>query len=155
MGELIYISYSVSNDAVAGEIIDLKIDQVTVTNKDNQKLEFVTQDGSFLIKSSSGIKTEKDMTVYNHQLAQNYPNPFNPQTKIQYSVPTAQHVELTIYNPLGQKVRDLVNQSVAAGSHTVNWNGLNDNGLQVPAGVYIYSIRAGDFKDSKLLTLIR
>jgi len=154
-GELIYISYSVSSDAVEGEEIELNFDQLTVTNKENKKLDFATQDGSFSITSTSGIKTGDNKTVLNYQLAQNYPNPFNPQTRIQYTVPTAQHVILTIYNPLGQKVRDLVNQSIASGSHTVHWNGLNDNGLQVPAGVYIYRIKAGKFQDSKLLTLIR
>jgi len=153
-GELINISYSVSPEAIAGQVYKLEFSEVTVSNKDNQKLSFITQDGKFLIKDVTGINSGPN-AVMTYQLAQNYPNPFNPQTRIDYTVPSAQHVLLTIYNSLGQKVKGLVDQAVPAGNHTVHWNGLNENGISVPAGVYFYRIRAGDFENTKQLTLIR
>lgn len=75
-------------------------------------------------------------------LMQNYPNPFNPTTTIRYSLPEAAHVTLTIYNILGQKVAELMNDVKGAGFHNVVWNGRNDAGLQVATGVYVYRIVA-------------
>lgn len=153
-GGLINIYYSVSPEAVAGQVFKLEFNEVTLSNKDNQKLSFITRDGKFFIKDVTGINSGHN-TVMTYQLAQNYPNPFNPQTRIDYTVPSTQHVLLTIYNSLGQKVKGLIDQAVPAGNHTVHWNGLNENGKSVPAGVYFYRIRAGDFENTKQLTLIR
>ncbi len=154
-GALLYISYSVAENAPEGQTFKLDFEEVTVMDVNNQKLEFTTQSSDFEIKSDTGIRTGENQNVLTYQLTQNYPNPFNPQTRIEYTIPTAQTVLLTIYNPLGQKVRELVNQNVPAGNYTVQWDGLNDNGMQVPAGVYLYRINAGKFEETKMLSLIR
>ncbi|MBN2411309.1 T9SS type A sorting domain-containing protein [candidate division KSB1 bacterium] len=154
-GALIYISYSVAENAPENQTFKLDFEEVTVSDINNQKLDFTTESSNFEIKSATGIRTGENQNVLTYQLTQNYPNPFNPQTRIEYTIPTAQTVLLTIFNPLGQKVRELVNRTVPEGNHTAFWNGLNDQGLQVPAGVYIYRIKAGEFEDSKMLTLIR
>jgi ligand-binding sensor domain-containing protein len=77
-------------------------------------------------------------------LLQNYPNPFNPTTTIKYQLPKATDVSITIYNLLGQKVRTLVNDFKEPGSFEVDWDSLNDSGIQIASGVYIYRIQAGD-----------
>lgn len=66
----------------------------------------------------------------------NYPNPFNPTTNICYSLASAGHVTINVYNAKGEKVRTLVNQAMDAGSHTVMWDGANDDGITVGSGVY-------------------
>ncbi len=97
--------------------------------------------------STSNIGTEDEPnapTTFN--LAQNYPNPFNPTTNIQYTVPAAGMVKLTVYNILGQEVRTLVNEVMSAGTHQVMWRGDNNFGQRLSSGVYLYRI---DFNNTK------
>lgn len=79
-------------------------------------------------------------------LSQNYPNPFNPTTSINYVLPEASKVELTIYNALGQEVRTLKAGYSNAGSYSITWNGLDHSGNMVSSGLYIYTLTTGDRK---------
>ncbi|MBU0984126.1 MAG: T9SS type A sorting domain-containing protein, partial [candidate division Zixibacteria bacterium] len=88
-------------------------------------------------------------------LAQNYPNPFNPTTDISLSIPAAGMVNLTVYNTLGQEVKALVNGEMAAGPHTVTWDGTNSAGEAVASGVYFYRLTAGDQTASKKMLLLK
>lgn len=89
-----------------------------------------------------------------YSLSQNYPNPFNPSTTMAYSLPKRSHVTITIYNVLGQKVATLIDRDETAGSYSVDWNGIDDSGHPVAAGVYLYRLRAGDYiKTEKMLLL--
>jgi len=88
-------------------------------------------------------------------LYQNYPNPFAPSTQIRFDLPRTTHVELTVYNVTGQKVRTMVHGEKASGSHVVAWDGKNDRGSDVNAGVYFYHIEASSFSDVQTMTLIR
>ncbi|MEJ2055262.1 MAG: T9SS type A sorting domain-containing protein, partial [Calditrichaceae bacterium] len=88
------------------------------------------------------------------QLLQNYPNPFNPSTSIQYSVGTINnkltHVELSIYNILGEKIVTLVSGNQPAGAYSVKWNA-----GKFPSGVYFYRLQAGDFVQTRRMLLIK
>lgn len=88
-------------------------------------------------------------------LHQNYPNPFNPETHIVFDLPTRADVTITIYNMLGQKIRTLVQDTKEAGTHDIIWNATNDFGVRVASGVYVYTIKAGDFVQSRKMTLLR
>lgn len=88
-------------------------------------------------------------------LSPNYPNPFNPETIIRYQLPNSSEVELIMYNTLGQKIRTIVNEKQFPGYYEVIWDGRNDSGEQVPSGVYIYQLKAGEFVDARKLLLIR
>jgi hypothetical protein len=83
-------------------------------------------------------------------LSQNYPNPFNPVTRINYQLPMANDVELSIYNLLGQKVATLVDERKQAGYHQVDWDASG-----YASGVYYYHIKAGAFQEVKRMILIR
>ena len=74
------------------------------------------------------------------RLQQNYPNPFNPETTIQYELSTAQHVELSVYDATGRRVKVLENEFKNAGTHEVQWNGTNQGGRTVASGTYIYRL---------------
>ncbi len=89
------------------------------------------------------------------ELAQNYPNPFNPTTTISFTVPAAGDVTLTVYNALGQTVRQLAAGTLPAGTHTVEWDATNNSGDAVASGVYFYRLQSGDFSDSRKMVLLR
>jgi len=88
-------------------------------------------------------------------LAQNYPNPFNPKTNIEYSVraqnSVPQHINLSIYNLLGQKVATLVDKKQPAGAHEVQWDASG-----FASGVYIYTLETSTgYKQSRKLQLLK
>jgi len=88
-------------------------------------------------------------------LFQNYPNPFNPQTIIRYDLPQDCPVKLTIYNLRGQVVRRLVDSRQKAGVHRIPWDGRDDQGKELPSGVYFCKIQAGSFSSTRKMMLLR
>jgi len=95
-----------------------------------------------------------DFVPFTFALEQNYPNPFNPATNISYQVAEMSEVKIEIFNILGQKVRTLVNTVQPPGVYKLQWRGVNDAGVPVSSGVYLYKMRAGDFhKVQKMLFL--
>jgi predicted phosphodiesterase len=105
--------------------------------------------GDTYFYSTTAINGEKQ-TVSNYTLSQNYPNPFNPKTVIRYSLPVTGHVDLSIYNILGQKVATLVNKKQSAGNYNVIWNA---SGLS--SGVYLYRLQAGDRVQTKKMIYMK
>jgi len=89
------------------------------------------------------------------ELGQNYPNPFNPTTTIKFGLPESGHVKLTVYNVLGQKVAELINENRVQGFHSIIWNGKNQLGSQVASGVYIYRLEAPMGTVAKKMLLIK
>ena len=89
-------------------------------------------------------------------LANNYPNPFNPATTIQYALPQAADVELTVYNVVGQAVRTLVAEHQSAGRYVVEWDATNDSGHSLSSGMYFYRLQAGgEFREVKKMLLLK
>jgi hypothetical protein len=88
-------------------------------------------------------------------LSQNYPNPFNPETYIDYQVPHTEYVEIAVFNPLGQKVRTLLDGVEQAGTYSVKWDGRDDSGQPVASGIYFYRLEAGNFSQTKRMVLLR
>ena len=88
-------------------------------------------------------------------LEANYPNPFNPSTTIEYRLPDAAEVELTIYNAAGQSVRTLVQRWQSSGRYAATWDGTDDGGHLVGSGIYSYRLRAGNRELTRQLTLIK
>ncbi len=84
-------------------------------------------------------------------LAQNYPNPFNPTTVIEYAIPKASNVTLSIYNALGQKVASLLsNKMESAGSYKVKFNAAH-----LPSGIYFYRLQSGNFIQTRKMILMK
>ena len=86
---------------------------------------------------------------------QSYPNPFQVFTTIEYEVPTTEKVKIVVYNIRGQAIKTLVNQEISAGYHTVLWDGTNDQGTYVSAGVYFYTIHRGVHRQTKKMILLK
>lgn len=89
------------------------------------------------------------------ELAQNHPNPFNPITTLKYALKEDVNVRLKIYNIIGQEVRTLVNEKQTAGFKSAIWDGKNNFGIQVPSGIYIYRLEAGQFVKSRKMLLLK
>ena len=103
----------------------------------------------------SKITNEGNSVIEGFQLQQNYPNPFNPTTRINFVLPGSNLVQLDIYNNIGQKVRTLVNREYSAGPHEIVWDSRNDNGIEVPAGIYYYRLKAADFQQTRKMLLVK
>ena len=88
-------------------------------------------------------------------LHQNYPNPFNPTTQIRYDLPDDANVNITIYDIMGRSIRSLVNSNQTAGYRSIRWDGKNNLGEGVSAGMYIYMIQAGEFRQTKKMVLLK
>jgi hypothetical protein len=95
------------------------------------------------------------MTPSSFRLAQNYPNPFNPTTVILFSLESPGHVDLAIYNLLGQSIRTLISADMRAGDHETVWDGTDDNGMPVSSGVYFYRLQAGSFSKTMKMMLMK
>ena len=89
------------------------------------------------------------------KLYQNYPNPFNSQTTFQYDVAEATSVKIYIYNTLGQLVKTIDRGDNSVGTHTVEWDGKNDDGDTLSSGVYFYQLRTKDFNKTMKMLLVK
>ncbi len=107
-----------------------------------------------LYADGSAITTEIE-PVGNHvpeayKLEQNYPNPFNPSTTISFSIPKNGLVSLKVYDVLGKEVATLVNTQLNSGQYNVNLNASN-----LGSGIYFYTLKAGDFVETKKMMLVK
>lgn len=91
-----------------------------------------------------------------YHLEQNYPNPFNPSTRIAFSLPKAEKVDLAVYDVHGRIVRNLIDYTDhAAGSYVVDWNGTDNSGRKVASGIYFTRMQAGTFSETKKMNLVK
>lgn len=103
--------------------------------------------GSLLVEVSSEMQTQLPAEFRMHQ---NYPNPFNGSTTIQYELREQVQVSIVVYDVLGRRVAELVNQQQDAGSYRVQWDAAD-----LASGMYVYRINAGEFSDVRTLTLMK
>jgi hypothetical protein len=90
------------------------------------------------------------------QLWQNTPNPFNPRTNIRFDLPHGQRVSLGVFDLAGRMVRTLVaGEILATGSHAREWNGRDDTGKSVAAGVYFYRLDLGQSSETRSMVLLK
>ena len=104
--------------------------------------------------SQSVLSTDNEIP-YQFTLHNNYPNPFNPETNIQFDIPEQLSVRLAIYDLSGKEVNVLVHNTFAPGKYEVKWAGKDQHGQPVSAGMYIYQIEAGSFRNTKKLILLK
>ncbi len=120
----------------------------------------VTPDIDFNLPSVEDLITSTEPLANNalpekFQLFQNYPNPFNPVTNISFQVPNSAHIQVNVYNILGQKVKTLIDGMKNAGSYTVQWNGKDENGQQVASGFYVIQLTSNEVDMTRKMILMR
>tara|TARA_B100000579_G_scaffold134140_2_gene108574 strand:+ start:4280 stop:5251 length:972 start_codon:yes stop_codon:yes gene_type:complete len=134
-----------------------------LVDQDEQYLFFLqVTDGTFISEIDTVVITiEYRLSVYSHylpkeySLLQNYPNPFNPSTTLGYNLPEYSHVNISIYDMLGNKVKTLISQDQDAGYQSIIWDATNDYGYPVSAGVYLYQLQANGVTRTKKMVLLK
>ena len=108
-----------------------------------------------MITDPENAGIDNDVLPYKFALHQNYPNPFNPVTTLRYDLPEDAMANITIYDMMGRQVSTLVNRKQTAGYKSVQWNATNNAGSPVSAGIYLYMIQAGEFRQTKKMVLLK
>ena len=115
--------------------------------KYSYRLKQIDNDGQFEYSKIVEVSVSEPTKFV---LEQNYPNPFNPTTKINFSIPEVQQVQLKVYDVLGNEVATLVNEEKAPGTYEVQFNASN-----LTSGIYFYTLKAGSFSETKKLMLLK
>ena len=113
---------------------------------------YVGAEGTVVVGTDDGPKSQIPVSF---NISQNYPNPFNPVTTLSYDLPEDGHVSITIFDIAGRRVKTLVNTYQLAGSRSAQWNATNNAGSPVSAGIYLYIIQAGEFRQTKKMVLLK
>ncbi len=98
----------------------------------------------------TNIRNIENEVPKNAMLYQNYPNPFNPNTNIKFSLINNSFVTLKVYNSLGKEVTIMVNEMLKSGTYEITFYAEN-----LPSGVYYYRLDAGEFKDTKIMVILK
>ena len=111
---------------------------------------------SYDVYHVDGILSEIEPNIpTEYALFHNYPNPFNPITTLRYYLPRDINVIITIYDIMGKVVKTLINSPQNTGYKSIHWNATNNAGQPVSTGVYLYTIEAGEFKQTKKMILLK
>ena len=105
--------------------------------------------------NSVGVDNRNETFPQGFALEQNFPNPFNPVTSFRYDLPKDGLVKITVYDMMGREVKTLVNSSQTAGYKSIKWNAINDRNEPVSAGLYLYTIQAGEFRQTKKMVFLK
>jgi hypothetical protein len=97
-----------------------------------------------------GIEPISGEIPVNYQLSQNYPNPFNPATKIGFSIPNSEFVQLSVFDILGREVSVILSQNLKPGSYAADFNASN-----LTSGIYFYRLTAGNYTETRKMTLVK
>lgn len=144
-----------------GILIKLKTD--ALSTRTDEKNDQKTTDEKFLADndlSDADLEAEENITELRQlpdsfALLQNYPNPFNSTTAIRYHLQEDAHVVMKIYNARGEEVKTLIDGFQSRSIHTIYWDGRDNFGTSVAAGVYVYQITAGSFVSSKKMVVLK
>lgn len=145
-----WIIYNKNNSGLPSN----NIERIVIDSKNN-KWFGVQQDG-LTVFNEEGInltdieEESSDQFANNYILSQNYPNPFNPVTTISYSLPEQTHVSIKIFDVLGRKIIELVNETKLPGKHKVIFDG-----SKLSSGFYYYSIETDNYRKTKKLVLLK
>jgi hypothetical protein len=121
---------------------------VKITNVDTQSVNSISSN-NFIITTITGVEDKSEIPG-SFSLLQNYPNPFNPSTKIEFNLPEAMYVEVKIHDLLGSEVATLVSSFLMKGNHEISFNAVN-----LPSGIYFYSLSAGNEIKIKKMQLVK
>ena len=106
------------------------------------------EDYMVTIQSESPVDDPSPTTPTQYRLHSNYPNPFNPSTHIMFEIPKTEQVSVQIYDMQGSHVRSLTEKTYKAGSHTLVWDGKDENGRSAATGIYLCRLSTPGFRET-------
>lgn len=101
-------------------------------------------------KLKTGVLNITDNLPERYSLSQNYPNPFNPTSKVEFSIPESGIVKLELYDLVGRKVKELLNQELSSGNYSINIDGSD-----LASGIYYYRLIANEFVQIRKAVLLK
>lgn len=122
---------------------------------DEAQLQTVLDNTLTWFNLATAVDDDNSNLVSGYRLAQNYPNPFNPTTTINFTLAKKSTVKLIVYNTLGAKIAEIINEDLTAGEHQAVWNGLNADGQKVASGLYYYKLSADDYSAVRKMLLVK
>ena len=148
---------SIPVEDIRGEFIDLRMlsYEFVILEVNGASCQFALDDiywsggGELMTVSTTNSLLEEFV------LKDNYPNPFNPVTTLRYEIAVNTNVKITIYDMMGRLVKILTDKMEMAGYKSIKWNGTNDRNEPVSAGLYLYTIQAGDYIKTRKMVLIK
>lgn len=151
-GEILEVSYSVRMDTdLTGDVITW----ISESNSADASLNALPSSGTGFAILDANLSLEPEIEIPNtFTLYPAFPNPFNPTTNIRYDLPETGYVDLRMFDLTGREIRSLARGFDHAGAKSVVWDGKDNRGQSVSAGVYIYRLEtAGQVKSHKLILL--
>ncbi len=142
-------------DGWLGEYIGIDVDANTayITWADTRNLDRDIYFDS-IVNPSVQIN-EQDMIFEKAFVTKIFPNPFYEETRIEFSMPVAGFVKFGVYDASGKLVNNLLGKYLEAGKHEVVWNGHNQSGLKLPAGIYFLKIEMKNQFDIEKVVMLR
>ena len=148
-GDILILKTDVNGNEVWRKIYgDTGVDRAhsiqQISENDFVVLGFTQSTGSadfWLLRLGLVTNINNNSISYDNILINNFPNPFNPSTSIEFSINNNSHIELSIYNIKGQKIKTLAQNEFTKGSHSIIWNGDNESEDPVSSGLYLYKLK--------------
>ena len=149
---------SIPVEDIRGDYIDLRMlsYEFVILEVNGSQCEFALDDiyweGGGLVKV---VKDEVKENPQEYLLQGNYPNPFNSTTKIKYEIFKKDFIKINIYDVKGFNIKYLFNNIKDIGTHIIRWDGTDNYGKEVPAGVYLYKVQVGDYIQTRKMILLK
>jgi hypothetical protein len=151
-GAILEVQFMIASNAPMNDL-SLSITDLIVATQGG--LPLPSNGTDYVFSLTTGVDEEAELPTA-FELKQNYPNPFNPTTTISYSVPVASEIQVGIFNLLGQEIRSLSNGEHQPGVYSAMWDGLNQNGVRVESGIYLYRMSSSaGFSATKKLVMLK
>ncbi|SVE43797.1 uncharacterized protein METZ01_LOCUS496651, partial [marine metagenome] len=152
------LTSAVLQDAFGGAMINVDMltdSSYTVDNPAFTGLKLFVTPSSVGLGNTLALEDNFYLQPETFGLDNAYPNPFNPSTEISYSVSEGGMVDLVVYDVLGRKISTLISAYHEPNRYRAVWNGTDENGFKVPAGVYFYRMSTENYSDVKKIILLK
>ena len=147
----------INTELIPKDTITLVFESPPVDQDKKRELVFVTKGRYAINAATTFFAEEADTTegVNSFKMCQNFPNPSNPGTTFEFALPHAEHVNISIYNILGQKVATIADEVFEAGRHKIQWDGGSSSGQELASGIYFAKLVAGHNSSTKKVVVVK
>jgi hypothetical protein len=132
-----------------GDIAEVIVYDTLLSNTDRLAIEIYLKE-KYLLPYYTTAVNDINPVIQSFSLEQNYPNPFNPSTTIKYTLAKPDLVKITIYNTIGQQIKELVNEVKGPGSYNISFNASS-----ISSGIYFYKIETAEFSQVKKMIVLK